>query len=210
MTVLAYRKGAPVRQWRGTTVAMPGALVVGVVDSSDAVSDQSIAGPQVGVPAFGTDVLTTYFAAGDCALAPTGGATSWATGYVAGAAALLAQAYPQETSVQLAYRLEVTRRRASTSAPTGIRLRRRRPPAAGGYWAAQVSSASRCWGRGRGGAGRSVLPRLLPDLLHHSRSRRVAERRPGGGEAGMQRQVRHLVLGHPPHREPLRSAGVDA
>jgi membrane-anchored mycosin MYCP len=89
--------------------AYPEALAVAAVDSADRVTDDSIHGPHIGVTAPGTDVLTTYFTAGDCLLSSTGNvSTSFATGYVSGAAALVAQRYPAETPAQWKYRLEVT------------------------------------------------------------------------------------------------------
>lgn len=89
--------------------AYPEALAVAAVDSADHVTQDSIHGPHIGVVAPGTDVLTTYFAAGDCLLSSTGNvSTSFATAYVSGAAALLAQRYPKETPAQWKYRLEVT------------------------------------------------------------------------------------------------------
>lgn len=93
--------------------AYPEALAVSAVDSSDRVTDDSIHGPHIGVAAPGTDVLTTYFTAGDCLLSSTGSvSTSFATAYVSGTAALLAQRYPHETPAQWKYRLEVTAARS--------------------------------------------------------------------------------------------------
>jgi type VII secretion-associated serine protease mycosin len=89
--------------------AYPEALAVAALDRDDRVTEDSIHGPHIGVAAPGTDVLTTYFNAGDCLLSSTGDvSTSFATGYVSGAAALVAQRYPAETPAQWKYRLEVT------------------------------------------------------------------------------------------------------
>lgn len=89
--------------------AYPEALAVAAVDGSDQVTEDSIHGPHIGVAAPGTDVLTTYFAAGDCLLSSTGNvSTSFATAYVSGTAALIAQRYPSDTPAQWKYRLEVT------------------------------------------------------------------------------------------------------
>ncbi len=96
--------------------AYPEALAVAAMDDSDQVTDDSIHGPHIGVAAPGTDVLTTYFAAGDCDLSSTGNvSTSFATAYVSGAAALLAQRYPHESPAEWKYRLEVTAARTDRS-----------------------------------------------------------------------------------------------
>ncbi|WP_188037822.1 S8 family serine peptidase, partial [Actinotalea sp. JY-7885] len=83
------------------------ALAVTAVDAGDSATQDAIHGPHVEIAAPGTDVITTYHAAGDCVL---GGevSTSYATAYVSAAAALVAQAHPQETPAQWAHRLMVT------------------------------------------------------------------------------------------------------
>ncbi|WP_199422639.1 S8 family serine peptidase [Actinotalea solisilvae] len=82
-------------------------LAVTAVDAGDSATEDSIHGPHVEIAAPGTDVLTTFHAAGDCVL---GGAasSSYATAYVSAAAALVAQAYPGERPAQWAHRLTVT------------------------------------------------------------------------------------------------------
>lgn len=82
-------------------------LSVTAVDAGDSVTEDSIHGPHVEVAAPGTDVLTAFHAAGDCVL---GGAasSSYATAYVSAAAALVAEAFPEETPAQWAHRLMVT------------------------------------------------------------------------------------------------------
>lgn len=96
--------------------AYPQALAVAAVDDSDQVTDDSIHGPHIGVVAPGTDVLTSYFTVGDCLLSSTGSvSTSFATAYVSGAAALIAQRYPLETPAQWKYRLQVTAARPDRS-----------------------------------------------------------------------------------------------
>lgn len=82
-------------------------LAVTAVDAGDSATEDAIHGPHVEIAAPGTDVLTTFHAAGDCVL---GGAasTSYATAYVSAAAALVAQAYPAEEPAQWAHRLTVT------------------------------------------------------------------------------------------------------
>ncbi len=88
------------------------ALGVTAVDAGDGATEDSIHGPHVEIAAPGTDVLTTFHAAGDCVL---GGAasSSYATAYVSAAAALVAEAYPGETPAQWAHRLMVTAARFS-------------------------------------------------------------------------------------------------
>jgi subtilisin family serine protease len=95
--------------------AYDGVLAVAAVGADGAGTADAIHGPHVLVAAPGTDVLTTFFGAGDCV---QGGAssTSWATAYVSGAAALVAARYPQETPAQWAYRLEVTAARVDPAA----------------------------------------------------------------------------------------------
>lgn len=93
--------------------AYDGVLGVAAVDGSDAVTADSIHGPHVDVAAPGTDVLTTFHAAGDCRLAGGEASTSYATAYVSAAAALVAQAHPEETPAQWAHRLQVTAARAA-------------------------------------------------------------------------------------------------
>jgi membrane-anchored mycosin MYCP len=88
--------------------AVPQALAVGAVSDTDDLADGSVTGPHVDVVAPGTDVLTSYFGAGDCLLEPGGGVTSWASAYAAAAAADVAQVYPDASPAELAYRLEVT------------------------------------------------------------------------------------------------------
>ncbi len=88
--------------------AYPGVLGVSAVTDTDAPAPASIAGPQVAVAAPGTNVLTSFLDKGDCILGGQNGSSSFATAYVSAAAALVAQAYPDETPAQWAYRLEVT------------------------------------------------------------------------------------------------------
>lgn|GEM_PF-350402 len=96
--------------------AYDGVLGVGAVDVDDQPAPDSVRGPQVDVAAPGTNVLTTFHAAGDCLLSGEGGSTSFATAYVSAAAALLAERFPEETPAQWAYRLEVTAARQQPAA----------------------------------------------------------------------------------------------
>lgn len=88
--------------------AYPDALAVAAVDSTGAVTDDSIHGSYVDVAAPGVDVLTAFRGSGDCLLANEFASTSYATAYVSAAAALIAQAHPDETPAQWRYRLEAT------------------------------------------------------------------------------------------------------
>lgn len=87
--------------------AIDGVLGVTAVDATDTVTEASVHGPHVDVAAPGTDVLATAPGGLDCALTGDPSA-SWATAYVSAAAALVAQAYPDETPAQWAHRLQVT------------------------------------------------------------------------------------------------------
>lgn len=92
--------------------AYDGVLSVTAVDVDDRPAGDAIHGEHVDVAAPGTNVLTTFHAAGDCMLSGEGTSTSFATAYVSAAVALLAERYPEETPAQWAYRLEVTAARA--------------------------------------------------------------------------------------------------
>ncbi|SDD09861.1 type VII secretion-associated serine protease mycosin [Sanguibacter gelidistatuariae] len=88
--------------------AYPEVLSVTSVDAAGIGTADAIHGPHVDVAAPGTDVLTTFLAAGDCMLSSGLPSTSYATAYVSAAAALIAQEHPRETPAQWAFRLEVT------------------------------------------------------------------------------------------------------
>jgi len=85
-----------------------GALGVAATNSDGLVTDDSIHGPQVGVAAPGSNIVTSATGAGDCLYAADVPSSSFATAYVSAAAALVAQAHPDETPAQWAYRLEAT------------------------------------------------------------------------------------------------------
>lgn len=85
----------------------PGVLGVAAVDADDVVAPTSVRGRHVDVAAPGVDVLTTFGAWGDCYLGDDG-STSYATGYVAAAAALVAQRFPREGPQEWAHRLTAT------------------------------------------------------------------------------------------------------
>lgn len=96
--------------------AYPEVLAVTVVGEGDVTTDAAIHGPHIDIAGPGTNVLTTFFAAGDCVLAGDNPSTSFATGYVSAAAALVAERYPHETPEQWAYRLTVTAARPQADA----------------------------------------------------------------------------------------------
>jgi len=82
--------------------AAPGALGVAALDEA-AMASASVHGPHVALAAPGHGVVAPANEGVDCAYGQT--STSWATAYAAGAAALVAAAYPHETPAQWAYRL---------------------------------------------------------------------------------------------------------
>ncbi|MBA8815037.1 type VII secretion-associated serine protease mycosin [Microbacterium halimionae] len=88
--------------------ADPAVLGVAATDEDGIVTEESIHGSHVAVSALGQNVLTTSAAGGDCVYASDAPATSFATGYVSAAAALVAAAHPDETPQQWAYRLKAT------------------------------------------------------------------------------------------------------
>ncbi|WP_162254353.1 S8 family serine peptidase [Nostocoides sp. Soil756] len=86
----------------------PDVLGVAATDADDVVAKTSVRGDHVDIAAPGVDVLTTFGAWGDCYLSADEGSTSYATGYVSAAAALLAQRFPAEGPRGWAHRLEAT------------------------------------------------------------------------------------------------------
>ena len=96
--------------------AYPGALAVTAVDAAGVVTDSSIHGPHVEVAAPGSDILTATRGGGDCVYATEAASSSYATGYVSAAVALVAQAHPDETPAEWKYRLEATATRSNPDA----------------------------------------------------------------------------------------------
>ena len=94
----------------------PGVLGVAATNDLGVVTDDSIHGPQVAVAAPGVNVLTSATGAGDCLYATEEASTSFATGYASGAAALVAEAHPDETPAQWKYRLEASALRVNLDA----------------------------------------------------------------------------------------------
>lgn len=83
-------------------------LGVSAADANGLATDTSIHGPQVGVTAPGSNVLTAATGGGDCLFASDAPASSFATGYVSAAAALVAEAHPEDSPAGWAYRLTAT------------------------------------------------------------------------------------------------------
>lgn len=94
----------------------PGVLGVAATGASGVVTDDSIHGAHVALSAPGQNVLTAANTGGDCVYASGAPATSFATAYVAAAAALVASAHPDETPAQWAYRLTASAIRAHPGA----------------------------------------------------------------------------------------------
>ncbi|WP_336659102.1 S8 family serine peptidase [Leucobacter sp. USHLN153] len=91
--------------------AYPGVLSVTAVDADGLPTDDAIHGAHVGVAAPGQNVLSLSTGGGDCLYGETPEA-SFATAYAAGAAALLAERYPEEGPAGWAYRLQATAARS--------------------------------------------------------------------------------------------------
>lgn len=84
------------------------ALGVSAADGTGRATDSSIHGPQVDVTAPGGNVLTSAAGGGDCVYAGDAPASSFATGYASAAAALVAEAHPEDPPAGWAYRLTAT------------------------------------------------------------------------------------------------------
>ena len=96
--------------------AYPEALAVTAVNRDGLPTQDSIHGPHVEVAAPGQQVLTTSKGGGDCIYGVDEPSSSFATAYVAGAAALVAEAYPDEGPAKWKYRLEATAARSNPDA----------------------------------------------------------------------------------------------
>lgn len=93
----------------------PSVLSVTAVDANGMPSDAVVHGTHVEVAAPGAGVLTAFMGSGDCMLAGATPTTSYATGYVGAAAALVAAAYPQESPADWEYRILATALRPTPS-----------------------------------------------------------------------------------------------
>ncbi len=88
--------------------AYPGVLGVAATGLDGIVTNDSIHGPHVAISAPGSEILTSATGSGDCLYASDAPTSSFATGYVSAAAALVASAHPDETPAHWAYRLQAT------------------------------------------------------------------------------------------------------
>lgn len=82
-----------------------GVLGVAALDLAGQHAESSIRGEHVDVAAPGQNVATATVGGGDCTYATEAASTSFATGYVSAAAALVAQVYPHESPEQWSDRL---------------------------------------------------------------------------------------------------------
>ncbi|WP_404386915.1 S8 family serine peptidase [Knoellia locipacati] len=93
--------------------AYPGVIGVSATNAADVVTANSIRGPQVDLAAPGDTIISTYRSWGDCVFSQEQQSSSYATAYVAGAAALLRQELPAASPAVIAHRLEATASRGS-------------------------------------------------------------------------------------------------
>ncbi|MDO5083569.1 MAG: S8 family serine peptidase [Arachnia propionica] len=96
--------------------AYPEVLSVTATSLDGVPSDAVVHGPHVEVAAPGAEVLTTFLEWGDCVLAGAQPASSFATGYVGGVAALVAAAHPGESPADWEYRILATALRTNRGA----------------------------------------------------------------------------------------------
>lgn len=110
--VIASAGNAPEQGEEPNMVRFPAgydeALAVTALDAYGNPSDNVNHGVHVEIAAPGAQVLTTFHAAGDCILAGQQPSTSYASGYVAGTAALVASAHRDETPADWQYRILAT------------------------------------------------------------------------------------------------------
>jgi membrane-anchored mycosin MYCP len=90
-------------------------LSVTSLGSDGKVASNARSGAYVGLAAPGTQVLTTFQAAGDCMFASSQASTTFAAGYAAGIAALVAAAHPDESPADWRYRLLATALRPTSN-----------------------------------------------------------------------------------------------
>lgn len=93
--------------------AYPGVIGVSATNAADIVTANSIRGPHVDLAAPGDTIISTYRSWGDCVFSQEQQSSSYATAYVAGAAALLRQELPAASPAVIAHRLEATASRGS-------------------------------------------------------------------------------------------------
>jgi len=88
--------------------AYPSVLGVTATGADGTVGSDVVHNETVQVAAYGTNVLSTYFGAGDCYFATEKPSTTYAAGYVGGIAALVAARFPDESPDLWRYRILVT------------------------------------------------------------------------------------------------------
>lgn len=96
--------------------AYDGVLSVTATTLTGLPTNDSIHGAHIDIAAPGQQVLTTATGAGDCVYQTDAPSSSFATAYVAGVAALLAEAHPDEGPAGWAYRLKATADRPNPDA----------------------------------------------------------------------------------------------
>jgi hypothetical protein len=99
---------------------LPGALAVaGVMRDGAWNAESSYAGAHVDIAAPGQAVPSTYISGGDCVFNGDSASSSYATAVVAGAAALVAARFPNESPDQWAFRLMQSAMRVSPAQRSG-------------------------------------------------------------------------------------------
>jgi hypothetical protein len=88
--------------------AYPGVLGVAATGTDGLAGTGSLHGPQVDIAAPGAGIVSTYLNGGDCGVNGDEPSSSFATGFVSGAAALVAERYPRAGPDYWAYRLTAT------------------------------------------------------------------------------------------------------
>ncbi|MFC5221922.1 S8 family serine peptidase [Bifidobacterium leontopitheci] len=101
--------------------AWPDVLGVGAADTSFHTSADSIEGPQVDILAPGMAVTSTIPKGVDCVFSTDAAATSYATAYASGVAALVAQRHPDESASQWLQRIEASGNRPDPDARDNAR-----------------------------------------------------------------------------------------
>ena len=99
--------------------AYPQVLAVTGVDMAGLPAGAHI-GEHIDIAAPGVNILAGVPSGADCWVGKPNDATSWATAHVGGVAALIAQAYPEETPQQWAHRLTATASRTDPDARDSI------------------------------------------------------------------------------------------
>lgn len=89
------------------------ALAVTAVDSQGLPAGSVVHGEHIDIAVPGMAVPSTFLASGDCIFAGDQPSSSYATGYAAGIAALVAERFPHERPAQWKYRLLATASRAT-------------------------------------------------------------------------------------------------